>query len=268
MISKSCFAGDSMKPTFSALLVLTASIAYADWTPPEKPDPKQVLQQAQADTAARRYKDALAKHVWYHQNALTYEPSLKGVRLSYALSDWGKLGERYPPALKKLKSIRDENTEEIRDGKGSLELFHDISQINRTLKEDVKTKDLFIWLDSNRPDLAKDVYDFAQPALIKAKEYRVCGGYIIDPDKSYERILQHYQMMKQSADALGNKQVTEIANKLFANGTATLVALLVINDRKEDADRIATQAANEWNDHQFLKQLKEARKGKVPAPGP
>ena len=240
-------------------LVVAASPAFAEWTPPGNPDPQKILQEAQADAAARRYEDALAKHVWYHQNALKIQPAQYGVRLSFALSDWAKLGAAYPPALKKLESIRDEDTATIRDGKGSRELFHDISSINATLKEEVKTKDLFVWLDSKKPDLAKQAYNVAQPALIKAKEYRVCGRYI-DPDKSYEQILLIYQSTKKFAEnPKFGKQQREIADKGFSNGTATLVALLVINERKADAERIATKAAKEWNDPGFKTELKAAQ---------
>ncbi|MEI9962222.1 MAG: hypothetical protein WDM76_14140 [Limisphaerales bacterium] len=42
------------------------------WRPPQNPDPNKILKEAESDTAAGRYTDALAKHVWYHENALKY----------------------------------------------------------------------------------------------------------------------------------------------------------------------------------------------------
>jgi hypothetical protein len=257
-----------MRRTLYAIWVSIASIAYADWTAPPNPDPDQILQEAKSDAAAGRYSEALVKHVWFHQNALKYKPGLYGVRLSFALSAWAELGAAYPPALQKLKSIRDETAKSIPEGKGSREAFHDVESINKTLGEDSKTKDLFIWLHSNSPNVAKKVFDLAQPALIKAKEYRLCGTYI-DADASFEKLLSLYRENKRMAqDPKFGKRLEEFGKKSFSNGTTTLVALLVQNERKADADRIAAEAVKEWDDAEFSKQLEKAKNGNVPPPWP
>ena len=48
------------------------------YTPPPHPDPQKIMYEAAADTRAGRYKDALAKNIWYRNNALRYQPSLLG----------------------------------------------------------------------------------------------------------------------------------------------------------------------------------------------
>jgi hypothetical protein len=97
-----------MKVLICASIVCSLSALFAEWAPPANPDPHKILDEAQDDARAGRYADALAKHVWFHENALKYEPSLAGVRLSFALGYWVAFGNSYPPALQKLKSIRDE----------------------------------------------------------------------------------------------------------------------------------------------------------------
>ena len=42
------------------------------------------------------------------------------------------------------------------------------------------------------------------------------------------------------------------AEKSFTNGIATLVALLVVNDRKPEAEKVAADAKKEWDDASFL----------------
>src|SRR3989442_390480 len=182
--------------TTSVLLISLTTFVNADWKPPREPNPDKILEEAKTDAAAATYEDALAKHVWFHLNALKYQPSLYGVRLSFALSDWAQLTAAYPPALEKLKSIRDEAATNIRAGNASFDAFHDFTSINNCLKEDHKTKELFIWLDANNPSFAKEAYDLAQPALIKAKEYAVCGKYIT-PDT--RRILDSHRTIRGMA---------------------------------------------------------------------
>ena len=50
--------------------------------------------------------------------------------------------------------------------------------------------------------------------------------------------------------------------------TLTLVALLVLNERKADADRIAAAAVKEWDDPKFNRQMEKAKNGRLPAPWP
>src|SRR5215204_5388143 len=135
---------------FLGALLGMAWFAYGDWTPPAKPDPDKIFTEAKSDAARGRYSDALAKHVWFHHHALKYQPSLYGVRLSFALGAWRDLGAAYPPALDKLKSVRDDTEKAVREGSGTREAFHDFVSINKTLFENDRTRDLFVWLDSNK----------------------------------------------------------------------------------------------------------------------
>ena len=80
---------------------------------------------------------------------------------------------------------------------------------------------------------------------------------------------QLYRENKRLAqDPKHGKRLQDYAEKSFSNSTATLVALLVLNDRKEEAKRVAAEATEEWSDPQFRKQLFDAAQGKVPQPWP
>jgi len=257
-----------MKQILFAVFMLMASFGHAEWTPPEKPDPQTILQEASADAKAQRYADALAKHVWIHENSLKYDSGFYGVRLSFALSAWAELGAAYPPALAKLKSFRDDAGRIIREGDGSHETFHDFAAINKTLNDESQTKELFIWLDSNKSGLARKVFDLAEPSLIKAKEYRLCGSHI-EADASFQEILRRYRQLTQLAqNPLHGTKLREHAEKSFSNGTSTLVALLVLNGRSADAERISSGAIKVWDNPQFKKQLEKAKHGDVPEPWP
>ena len=238
------------------------------WTPPEHPDPKAILDEAREDADAKRYENALAKHVWFHQNALKIEPAQYGVRLSFALSSWMELGKSYPPALEKLKAIRDDAGSEIREGKVTRDTFHDFEAISKALGEESKTSDLFLWLDSHNPDFARSAFEVAKPSLIKAKEFRLCGVYL-DPDGTFKRMRDLYRHHKELAQGPRfGKDLLEFGHKSFSNEAATLVALLSVNGRKEEANRIAAEAAAEYDDPKFRALLEKAKNGEVPVPWP
>jgi hypothetical protein len=244
------------------------SAAIDKWRPPENPNPHEILHEARADARAQHYEEALAKHVWFHRNALKYEPALSGVRLSFALGYWHELGKAYPPALVKLKEIRDEAEEDVRNGKNIRESFPDLRAINRTVGEESRTKDIFILLDAQNADAAKRVFHYAQPALIKAKEYKLCGKYI-DPRRSFPRIIAGFRAEKRLAkDQQFGAEHLDFANKKFTYDTTTLIALLVVNGRKAEAEDIAGNAKKEWDNASFHAEIDKALQGGVPKPWP
>jgi hypothetical protein len=242
--------------------------AQDSWHPGDAPNPSAILSEAEDDARAGRYGDALAKHIWFHENALKFDPALYGVRLSFALHSWKSLGDSYPPALQKLRAERDGAADGVRAGKDASSGFHDFAAINQILEEDEKTRELFVWLDANRPPVATKVFGVAEPALVKAREYRICGKYL-DPEPSFRRLVRLYEETKKMSEGSDySREMGEFAEKSFTNGVSTLVALLVVNQRKAEADRIADEARKAWNDAGFRRQLDRALTGEVPPPWP
>lgn len=257
-----------MRWLVGCLLYAMISVARSDWKPPGKPDPTVILGEADADARARRYADALAKHLWFHDNALKYERGLYGVRLSFALASWAQLGKQYPPALQALKEVRDTTGRRLRESKGKRGDFHDFSSISEVLGEEEATADLFVWLDQNNTAMAKRSYGVAQNALIRAKYYQLCGKYI-DTKESLEMMLRlHREHQRMVGDSRFGTDFKEFAEKSFSHAASTLVALLVLNQRPGEADQVIAAVLKERPDAGLKRELSAARKGVVPEPWP
>jgi len=258
-----------MRISLAAILLGVAPALWAaGWTPPAQPDPLAILGQAKADTKAKHYEDALARLVWFHEHALDYADGLYGVRLSTALNDWVALGQVYPLALERLRGQRDADADHVRRGDGARGYFNEVVAINRALGQDAATRELFVWLDANRNEVASQVYEIAQPSLVRGKDYALCGKYL-EPQKALQAILDQYRVVTQLAatsDRPGEMQA--FAQKTLTNKTGLLIALLVQNHRKDEANEIAAQAVKEWDDPDFRQQLIEALSGQVPEPWP
>jgi RNA polymerase sigma factor (sigma-70 family) len=236
-----------------------------------QPDPTKIMREAEADTAAGRYKEAEGKFIWYRDNALKFQPSLKGVRDSFALSSWAQLAEKYPPAKKKLRSIRDEAVKQIRHGVADQQSiatsFIVMLSINNGLKDQALSLETFKWLDVYNQAVARQVYHLMEMQLVSAKEYALCDHYL-DADNSYGKIYNMYLMQKKQMPKTGNPALDDFAEKYFSNKSARLVALLAINKHADDAERIAMEASKEVNTPEFTALLAEAKSGKVPASWP
>jgi tetratricopeptide (TPR) repeat protein len=260
-----------MKTAATLLVLLLTHTSPSDWTPPKHPDPVRILREAKFDVSAKRYEDALAKLVWFHENALKYDRGLAAVRLSYALSYWRDLGRAYPPAMTKLKAFRDQALDNVTKRNDVQAAFREFDAINAYLGEDARTKAVFVSLDAQDPAVAKEVFEIAQAALIKAKEYKLCGKYL-EAEQAFSRATENFRDFRQRGSDEDNPLVRgslrRFAEQTFSNESATLVALLVVNGRRSDAQRIADEAKKDWDDTSLHAALEKALDGQVPDPWP
>ena len=192
------------------------------------------LDQARQLASQEKYEEALQKHVWIHNHSLEANPAYYGVRLSFALSDWIELGNKYPKALATLKSIRDEKTARLLAGDGDRGLFHDLESINDHFKESRATVDLFKKLDSAQPEFAASVYDLADEALITAGEYGLAKEYLGDPMDRFATAKQRFDDGMEYAKSSRNGDASRRAfESIF---TDEIIRLITVLDNTGDSD--------------------------------
>ena len=185
---------------------------------PSKPDPHDVLNEARADARTGRYEAALLKHLWFHHFALEIDRAYYGVRLSFALSDWRELSKVYPPALAMLVQTRDDAAKRVAEHKEDVfDAFNDMLAINEQFGEEGRTVETFVLLDKEAPDVARRVYDLAQPALVKAKKFKLCGKFL-QPEKDYASMVELYRLdlkfANEEKEASGaNAQLDQLRGK-------------------------------------------------------
>jgi len=214
-----------------ALNLVVPILVFAEWEPPKNPNPRTILEEARADAKAGRFESALAKYVWFHRHALEVDRAYFGVRLSGALLSWHQLAQSYPPAMEKLKATRDDAAERvIRKGDHKSDdvwdSFADMAAINELLDSDGQTVQVFVKLDRDSPTVAKEVYRAAQPALIEAKRFDLCGKYIL-PRDSYDEIVSFYQFnldtVKEYKSERRRSAQRDYADRVFINGNSLAV---------------------------------------------
>ncbi len=215
------------------------------------PDEKLKDQAQQALDDARRlaregyYEEALQKHIWFHHNALSIRPSFYGVRLSFALSDWIKLGKKYPKALEELRKIRDKKTQQLLAGDLRKEFFHDVAAINQRLDEMSSTVTLFKNFDILNSDFALIIYKSADSALLKAGEYDLARKYLADPGKKFSEIAKSFKeciemISKQNEES--KKVGIDTFGKTFSEEVVGLMTILKKTGSEQEARQIQTKA--------------------------
>ena len=207
-------------------------------------DPEKVLARARKYYRQGQYEKALKDHIWFHENALTYKPSLYGVRLSFALIDWVKLGRKYPAAHNALIDLRNRKADLLRSRQGTPELFHDVKAINQYLYESQKTVELYKDLTDCDFDLAKQCYDLAKDELIAHGEFTLCNRMMAAPlfiVRDMRKMLdQNIQIYRSSQWA--DKAHLDWSIAHYLQEAEQTVIVLAENDRLVEAKRFLAEA--------------------------
>jgi hypothetical protein len=221
-------------------------------------DPGRVLEDARRLTAEGDYEGALAKHVWFHDNALNSGAGYYGVRLSFALTEWMKLGAKYPKALEKLKSIRDEKTQRLEHGKGTRALFHDVESINESLGQKSATVDLFKKLQAVDPKFGSMLFDIADEALLEAGEFELARKYMGDPAERLAIVRERYVDGLQSTGEGEQKEAARGAfERIFTGEVLRIIKVLSETGDNAGAKRIQEDALKTLSNDAIRRAVKD-----------
>jgi hypothetical protein len=216
---------------------------------------EQALDAARQLADEGKYEQALERHVWFHDHALEVDDSYGGVRLSFALSDWIDLGRKYPPALRKLKAIRDTKTAKLIAGVEERDLFHDVSSINEGLGESESTVALFKRIDAERPAFAGKVSALAIEALVAAQEYELARKYLPEPMEKFSRLKEMlHEGIEWAKSIEGAGDSRRDFEWLFASEILLIIRVLDATGDPATALRIQKQALDEL----FSPEIREA----------
>ena len=143
---------------------------------------RERLTNARACIVDGRYPEALRDLLWFHNNALAESASWSGVRRSYALDDWVRLGQVYPPALTAIQGVRDIKATALLRGESNRSAFRDIVAIDEYLNATSKTYELYLELMRGHPELAKACAQDALWSIVSAKDYQLAAQLTPDPE--------------------------------------------------------------------------------------
>ncbi len=236
------------KPTASA----TGQPQSQDAGKPKEPvgDMQKYLSDTEELARKGRHKEALERFIWFHEHVLEHEPAMAGVRLSFALSSWKKLGDAYPPAKQAFLDMRDKRAEQLRNGQGDYSTFQEVSAFNRELGRRDETVKLFLELEKKDPARAEQCWIMAKDAVFAEKQLDIAKRYIKSPLReykilkaSYDRENAYFEGTKSGGDRFKNWQ-----DKHFVEETLRLITVAKYIGDKKTAEEIRKLAVSVVDD--------------------
>lgn len=204
-------------------------------------DPQALYKQTLEAAGAGRYAEALEGYIWFHDHALTYEPALAGVRLSYALEHWKELGNLYPPALVALTEIRDLKTTNLLKGARSRKNFHDVVSINEELNQLGLSYKLFCQLNEQDHEFAKTCISLAMPSIVDAEDYELALSFIPSPEGAVKRLVAELNSEIDDLAELDTKSAEmrmDAYVHIYGNELARLFKILAGTNNQDESTRL------------------------------
>ena len=147
------------------------------------------------------------------------------------------------------------------------EAFSDLAALNQVLAQYERTVAAFKDADQKNRRAASLIYPVAAADLIRLEEYALCGKYL-KPEKDIKLAIECYRLRRKFETEFreSNPRSPETAKSAFVHKVTTLVALLIKNQRADDAEEVCRTALLEIDDESFKEGLASALAGNVPRP--
>jgi hypothetical protein len=229
------------------LVVLMGTYSWAEDMHKYLSDTEEMVQQG-------KYQEALDRFIWFHDHSLEHEPSMYGVRLSFALSSWKELSDVYPPAKKAMEDIRDQKTQMLENGKGDATLFDDVESLNDTLGDNKKTIALFELLDMEHPSLAKRCWHMVKEVVIAEKRFDIARKYIGNPVREFNQIKEMYEQNVKLYDdpRIGNEHFKAFNENHMVEQTIQLIQVAIALGDQKAAREIQQKALAIVEDYRLV----------------
>ena len=203
---------------------------------------QQALTAARASFKAKELAKALEQYEHFFDHALEEDESLYGVRLSYCLDEWARLGEKYPPALERLQFKAEEAYGLLLRTREPAR-FHDYIAICSYLQKNAAPIEIFLDLHKSDRDLARAIVRFIWDELVDAGQWEVCDSYLSDPMSDYAIAIRKFDESMQiciSEPSLGGADFEEQIKSWCVRDITNIVRVLAKNHRAAEAVSVIT----------------------------
>lgn len=236
-----------MKKLFIAIALIFSISTFAQ-------DMQKYLSETKSMVKQKKYAEANDRYIWFQNHSLESRPSMSGVRLSFALSDWKTLADLYSPAMDSNKALRDYKTKQLVQNNGSVQLFGDVAAINYYLFESEKTVALFENIRNSDKDKARKCWFYARKSLFKYKRYDLIKYYVGNPVSDFLVIKEQRNMMLK-VSSIQTESMKKYLTDSFVDNSLDLINYSIAMHDLESAKKIRDEAMLIVNDYR-LRDLK------------
>jgi hypothetical protein len=208
---------------------------------------RKALADARAFFKEGEFAKALARYEHFFDHSIEEDESWYGVRLSYCLDEWARLGSKYPPALERLEFKAAEAHDLLLRTRRPAH-FHDYIAVCEHLRRNEAPIEVFLTLHRSDRELAESVVQFIWDELVEARHWDICTSYLPDPDSNYAVALRKFDesmAICTSDPSLGGAEFEEQIKGWYVLDVTNIVRVLVNSNRSAQALVILAKIASD-----------------------
>ncbi len=217
-------------------------------------DPKEFLDRARDDFRSGRYSDALNNYEYFFDHALDNDrASHYGVKYSYCLNEWVRLGKKYPEASRRLEEKAQESLRQLLITRDP-ERFHDYVCISDYQGNGSLVVQKFLEYHEADSDLAGSIVRFVWDKLVLERHWSVCSNYVKNPEEMYVSAIQKFdEAMQISKDNpnFGGKAFEEQVQAWYFNDVSRLLLILGNSGRVLESNRVLAQSISDMSTRKY-----------------
>lgn len=221
-------------------------------------DPGTVLDNARQQVKNGAYSEALKNYVWFFKNSIEIEPAMFGVKHSYCVDEWRKLGEIYEPALLTYREELLNRQEKLLNGSESWELFMEfdtLCQYDGKKNEVIKVFMLFHKKENQNKDFVESIFNPIKEDLLALGHYNICSEYTKDATRKADQIIHLHRLNIEFEEKSDNKcDNMDFAEKSFIIDANYLLTVLKKTNRIEEFNQVKNKLVS-YNPSEELKKL-------------
>ncbi len=212
--------------------------------------PGQVLREARDAARAGDFPRALSSYEHFFDRALQDQGddhNYYGVRLSYCLDEWARLGEKYPEARERLQTKASVALAEF-EATSDPEKFHDYQSIQDHLNGTELVLSQFIAYHESNQELARAALRFMWNRLVEAKRWDICSRYLDDAEERYEAVLKKFDESMElciTDPSLGGQEFAQQIKRWYVRDAGNLLGALRNTGRLDAASQLAVTVASD-----------------------
>ena len=175
------------------------------------------------------------------------------------------LAKSYPPAKSAFVSLRDRMESRCRENQGDFESFHDVVAMNRCLKDELQSANLFLEIVERFPDNARRIYHVAEQALISEGMYEACSPYL-DWEPRLSTSISAFRLLHEREESReeSRRSPPKVARRMFQQRSQNLVAILSVNGKYREADEVCRRCLAVIDDKEMIEALESGKTGHFP----
>lgn len=221
--------------------------------------PESVLHEACDLVEAGAYETALAKLLWFHENALLHDPFLCGVRLSFALGRWADLAKIYAPARTALEGVRTCRANDLCLGLFDKAVFAEVASIDEALGQLERTSVLFEALAVSNQEFAQKCLRAALPALIQTRKFELARRFMSSPSKTVERRASQLNTNLRHGESLPFESIALLRQadiRVYVDEVSEILLILARVGERDHADALRIAAIESIEDGPSREQVR------------